>query len=105
MGKHCQNKAKNDPEFKKKESKRISDLKRQQRASMLEELTALREKSTKSSGIKRQKENEVLEITPVTKNLFKTPQGFGKSMKRLELIKVNLPICCAILRFRVVSFI
>ena len=39
MRKDCRNKEKNDPEFKKKESKRISDLQNQQGASMSEELS------------------------------------------------------------------
>ena len=37
MRKLSQNKANNDPEFKQKESKRISDLMRQQHASVSEE--------------------------------------------------------------------
>ena len=37
MRKHHQNRAKNDLEFKKKESQRISDLQRQQYASLSEE--------------------------------------------------------------------
>ena len=87
MRKHSQNKANNDPEFKMKENKRISDLQRQQRASMSEEeLSTLREKNRLKIQAWRvkNKAKEVLKVTPVTKIGFKTPQGFGKAMKRLK---------------------
>ena len=86
--KHYQNKANNDPEFKKKETKRISDLQRQQCASVSEEeLSTLWEKY----GLKvhawraKNKAKEVLKVTPVTKKKgFTTPQGFRKAMKWLK---------------------
>ena len=87
MRKHCQNKANNEPEFKKKENKRISDLQRQQQALMSEEqLSTLPEKNRPKVQAWRAKNKakEVLKVTPVTKNGFKTPQGFGKAMKWLK---------------------
>ena len=87
MRKHRQNKANNNTEFKKKESKRISDLQRQQHASMSEEeLSTLWQKNRLKVQAWRAKNKakEVLKVTPVTKNGFKTPQGFGKAMKRLK---------------------
>ena len=87
MRKHCQNKVNNDPEFKQKESKRMSDLQRQQRASMSEEeLSTLWEKNRLKVKAWRAKNKakEVLKVTPVTKNGSKTPQGFGKAMKQLK---------------------
>ena len=87
MRKLSQNKANNDPEFKQKESKRISDLMRQQHASVSEEeLSTLWEKNRqKLQGWRaKNKAKEVLKVTPVTKNGFKTPQGFGKAIKWLK---------------------
>ena len=87
MRKHRQNKVNNDPEFKQKESKRIPDLQRQQHASMSEEeLSTLWEKNRLEvlAWRAKNKAKEVLKVTPVTKNWFKTPQGFGKAMKRLK---------------------
>ena len=92
--KHYQNKANNDPEFKKKETKRISDLQRQQCASMSEEeLSTLWEKYRLKVHAWRAKNKakEVLKVTPVTKNGFKTPQGFGKAMKRLKSLLPKSP--------------
>ena len=68
--KHYQNKANNDPEFKKKETKRISDLQRQQCASVSEEeLSTLWEKYRLKVHAWRAKNKakEVLKVTPVTK--------------------------------------
>ena len=87
MRKHHQNKANNEPEFKQKESKRICDLQRQQHASIPEkELSTLREKNRLNVQAWRAKNKakKFLKVTPVTKNGFKTPQGFGKAMKRLK---------------------
>ena len=92
--KHHQNKANSDPEFKKKETKRISDLQRQQCASMSEEeLSTLWEKYRLKVHAWRAKNKakEVLKVTPVTKNGFKTPQGFGKAMKRLKSLLPKSP--------------
>ena len=91
MKKHCQNKAKNEPEFKKKESKRISDLQREKYASTSEkELSTFWEKSHLKVQAWRaeNKAKEVLKVTTVTKDGFKMPQGFGKAMK---CIKSQLP--------------
>ena len=51
-----------------------------------EELSTLREKNRLKIQAWRvkNKAKEVLKVTPVTKIGFKTPQGFGKAMKRLK---------------------
>ena len=51
-----------------------------------EELSTPREKNRLKLQVLRAKNKakEVLNITPVTKNGFKTPQGFGKAMIPLK---------------------
>ena len=61
MRKHCQNKANNDPEFKQKETKTISDLLQgQQQCINVRRRTkySLREKQTKTAGIESQKQSK-----------------------------------------------
>ena len=51
-----------------------------------EELSTLRQKNRLKVQAWRAKSKakEVLKVTPIIKNGFKTPQGFGKAMKRLK---------------------
>lgn len=88
-------KKENDPEYQARENKRIADLKRSQQASLTEDEKQLKqEKHAKRVKMwrlqkKLEKQQAAVENEAKTpRSAYKTPQSFGKAVRRLQ---VQLP--------------